>query len=685
MERIISTDNLEYQTYLGELTSLLKSKTDYEEEIKKDLIDDKLSSKLNNITFEYDNDGNITKIDKDGNITKIIKPKYIDILDKINLLEIERKTTKNLLIKMRDEILHGSEDEQITQNFYNYKEKYNEIAEEINNLKLYFNTINDTESINNELEDLEKLKDTYEEELRLIYSQMQLNISDRGEWNRLARLYLSKDEKSSRYKLNKTNKRIIQLSKIYSVSKIEDDKFKLEINTRNCNNFKILNLPEINKTISKSKKKRKQQEEENADTIFFYIRTKEYKYLSNFNVNPFKSVIYGFPEDSEVFTWPTLEHYFQASKFSTDDSKNIEYIKGILDPSNKLPAKAKAYGSNRKPKNGAFIREDWDRETGELLKDTDIKLKIKDLVMREGIRLKFSQNIDLQKKLKETYPLDLIEFSKSDKYWGSDKDKKGTNMLGKLLMEYRNSLINEAEGETSSSTKVVLKRERKKKIKESPSITGKQSSDHSGGRSILKMKGTKKNIKPIHWENQDSLGNKLNDSSYDLDKNLEKIDINSLDLNVFNDDGENIEENINLDIISEDNDKELIDLNNNIETLDLSNIKIGGNIPEIDINDLNIDITNSEGIVNENNTDNINIGNKDNIKNIEIKDIKIGNDNLEGKSNYFSDIKTDDKEEDTIQKMDSSNLNLIDLLNKSSEGNGNNSSSEIKNIKIKIR
>merc|ERR1711988_470620 len=99
---------------------------------------------------------------------------------------------------MRDEILHGSEDEQITQNFYNHKEKYNEIAEEINNLKLYFNTINDTESINNELEDLEKLKDTYEEELRLIYSQMQLNISDRGEWNRLARLYLSKDEKSSR-------------------------------------------------------------------------------------------------------------------------------------------------------------------------------------------------------------------------------------------------------------------------------------------------------------------------------------------------------------------------------------------------------------------------------------------------------------------------------------------------------
>ena len=183
--------------------------------------------------------------------------------------------------------------------------------------------------------------------------------------------------------------------------------------------------------------KRKQQEEENADTIFIYSRTKEYKYLSNFNVNPFKSVIYGFPEDSEVFTWPTLEHYFQASKFSTDDSKNIEYIKGILDPSNKLPAKAKAYGSNRKPKNGASIREDWDRETGELLKDTDIKLKIKDLVIREGIRLKFSQNIDLQKKLKETYPLDLIEFSKSDKYWGSDKDKKGKNISSKSKISSR--------------------------------------------------------------------------------------------------------------------------------------------------------------------------------------------------------------------------------------------------------
>merc|ERR1711907_306220 len=124
-----STDNLEYQTYLGELTSLLKSKTNYEEEVKKDIIDGKMSSKLSNISFEYDIDGNITKIDKDGNITKI----------------------KNLLIKTRDEILHGSRDDQITQNFYNYKEKYTGITEEINNLKLYFNTINDTESINNEL------------------------------------------------------------------------------------------------------------------------------------------------------------------------------------------------------------------------------------------------------------------------------------------------------------------------------------------------------------------------------------------------------------------------------------------------------------------------------------------------------------------------------------------------------
>merc|ERR1711907_256741 len=168
------------------------------------IIDGKMSSKLSNISFEYDIDGNITKIDKDGNITKIIKPKYIDILDRINLLDIERKEIKNLLIKTRDEILHGSRDDQITQNFYNYKEKYTGITEEINNLKLYFNTINDTESINNELEDLEKLKDEYEEELRLIYSQMQLTISDKDEWNRLARLYLSKDEDSYRYKLNKT-------------------------------------------------------------------------------------------------------------------------------------------------------------------------------------------------------------------------------------------------------------------------------------------------------------------------------------------------------------------------------------------------------------------------------------------------------------------------------------------------
>merc|ERR1712072_1684825 len=104
---------------------------EYEEKVRKEIREKGkvVSSKLINITFGYDEDGNVLKTDKNnGSSIKINKPKYVDIFNRINFLENEKKKVKNILIKSREEILSGSQNEEITRNFYEYKEKYSKIT-----------------------------------------------------------------------------------------------------------------------------------------------------------------------------------------------------------------------------------------------------------------------------------------------------------------------------------------------------------------------------------------------------------------------------------------------------------------------------------------------------------------------------------------------------------------------------
>lgn len=61
-------------------------------------------------------------------------------------------------------------------------------------------------------------------------------------------------------------------------------------------------------------------------------------------------------------------------------------------------------------------------------------------VMRKALRAKFEQNPRLLKMLKDTGDAVIIEASPRDWFWGEGKDGKGQNMLGKLLMELRDSL-----------------------------------------------------------------------------------------------------------------------------------------------------------------------------------------------------------------------------------------------------
>jgi N-glycosidase YbiA len=66
--------------------------------------------------------------------------------------------------------------------------------------------------------------------------------------------------------------------------------------------------------------------------------------------------------------------------------------------------------------------------------------EVKTEVMTLAVRAKFEQNRALRAKLLATGTAELIHFSKSDAFWGSDKDGTDENRLGKILMALREEL-----------------------------------------------------------------------------------------------------------------------------------------------------------------------------------------------------------------------------------------------------
>jgi hypothetical protein len=139
---------------------------------------------------------------------------------------------------------------------------------------------------------------------------------------------------------------------------------------------------------------------------FFSKLPNEYRGFSNFAPAPV--VIDG-------KRYPTVEHFFQSSKFPA----NLEWQEAIrVSPT---PAKAKQLGTEKDGEK----RADWDAQ--------------KETIMLTGLRAKFQQNAGLLEQLKGTEPRPLIEAS-TDAYWGEGRTGKGKNRMGKLLEQVRTEL-----------------------------------------------------------------------------------------------------------------------------------------------------------------------------------------------------------------------------------------------------
>lgn len=140
--------------------------------------------------------------------------------------------------------------------------------------------------------------------------------------------------------------------------------------------------------------------------IYFYSARDLYGEFSNFSAH---SV------DLKGKRWPTSEHYFQAQKFVGTAHEN-EIRKA------KSPGDAARMGRDR----GRPLRKDWE--------------SVKDGVMLEVVRAKFTQHEQLKTLLLGTGDEELIEHTERDSYWADGGDGSGKNMLGKILMQVRAEL-----------------------------------------------------------------------------------------------------------------------------------------------------------------------------------------------------------------------------------------------------
>ena len=143
------------------------------------------------------------------------------------------------------------------------------------------------------------------------------------------------------------------------------------------------------------------------EPILFYSNRREYGEFSNF----YAAVI-----EVDGVEYPTTEHYFQAQKFYPDE-ESMEAVRKA-----KSPGQAAKLGRSRKMP----LRKDWE--------------EVKNDIMYEAIKYKFTQHADLNKVLLETGDRELIEHTKNDRYWADGGDGSGKNKLGELLMKLRDEL-----------------------------------------------------------------------------------------------------------------------------------------------------------------------------------------------------------------------------------------------------
>ena len=139
----------------------------------------------------------------------------------------------------------------------------------------------------------------------------------------------------------------------------------------------------------------------------------------------------------------TSEHLYQAMKFSYfDTGANPAYADFVAEiRAQRTPYKAKVLASCRQ--GGKYA---WQVKLGERAKTytaRGVKLHerwndVRVSIMENILRYKFWCDAKCRAALMATGNAELVERTDTDDFWGDGRDRKGANMLGKLLVKIRN-------------------------------------------------------------------------------------------------------------------------------------------------------------------------------------------------------------------------------------------------------
>eukprot|EP00884_Botryococcus_braunii_P000245 jgi/Botrbrau1/10220/Bobra.0362s0010.1 len=168
----------------------------------------------------------------------------------------------------------------------------------------------------------------------------------------------------------------------------------------------------------------------------FYKSWDQYGALSNFSPHavllPDAPVEAGqtAPSLGTMREWPTVEHFYQSQKFAgVEDDEARELMESIASAPS--PEEAARIGRSAQRSRPDLIRPSWDAS----------KLS----VMYIAVRDKFTRHTGPREMLLSTAkasggPLQLVESSPHDFFWGRGVDGSGANQLGHLLTRVRDEL-----------------------------------------------------------------------------------------------------------------------------------------------------------------------------------------------------------------------------------------------------
>ncbi|MCP8898908.1 NADAR family protein [Gilvimarinus xylanilyticus] len=143
-------------------------------------------------------------------------------------------------------------------------------------------------------------------------------------------------------------------------------------------------------------------------------------YFSMENPDDGLSRVSDHPFELEGKRWSTVEHYYLAMRFMNEaDRERVRQADTVA-----LARKA-AKGWLRKK------RGDWKQ--------------VKPVVMTRAVYTKMRTYPELGQQLLATGDENLVEDSQFDYYWGCGRDKRGDNRYGKVLMNVRDKLREEAQ------------------------------------------------------------------------------------------------------------------------------------------------------------------------------------------------------------------------------------------------